>query len=107
MQAVARLDEIPVGGARPFRYPGPDGHALLVRVAADRLVAYDRACTHLLCPVVPAVDQGRLHCPCHNGNFDLETGRPTSGPPERPLARIHLEVRDGVVYATGREVRTA
>jgi nitrite reductase/ring-hydroxylating ferredoxin subunit len=107
MQAVARLDEIPVGSARPFRYPGTDSHAILVRLAADRLVAYDRACTHLLCPVIAEPERGRLHCPCHNGNFDIETGRPTSGPPERPLTRIHLEVRDGVVYATGREVRTA
>jgi Rieske Fe-S protein len=107
VQAVARLDEIPVGGSRLFRYPDADSHAIVVRLTTDRLVAYDQACTHLLCPVIAQPDRGRLHCPCHNGNFDIETGRPTSGPPERPLARIRLDVRDGVVYATGREARTA
>ena len=28
------------------------------------------------------------------------TGRPIAGPPRRPLARIVLEVRDGIIYAT-------
>ena len=59
---------------------------------ADRrepaFVAYDQQCTHLQCPVVPAVEAGRLHCPCHNGWFDLETGRPVAGPPQRALPRI-------------------
>jgi nitrite reductase/ring-hydroxylating ferredoxin subunit len=106
IQAVATLEEIPVGASRAFEYPAPGHHALIVRLAQDRFVAYDRACTHLLCPVLAEPDRGRFHCPCHNGNFDIETGRPTSGPPQRPLARIHLDVRGGVVYATGREART-
>ena len=48
-------------------------------------------------------DGGRLHCPCHNGWFDLATGRPVAGPPQRPLPRITLDVRDGIIYATGVE----
>jgi Rieske Fe-S protein len=78
-----------------------------VRTGATAFVAYDQLCTHLLCPVVPAVDVGRLHCPCHNGWFDLETGRPVAGPPQRALPRVLLEVRDGTVYATGVEETTA
>jgi len=42
-----------------------------------------------------------LHCPCHNGWFDLATGAPNAGPPRRPLERVTLEIRDGVLYATG------
>jgi nitrite reductase/ring-hydroxylating ferredoxin subunit len=106
IQPIVSLDELPVGGSRTFQYPGPKDHAVLVRLDAQRLVAYDQACTHLTCPVVPQPEKGRLHCPCHNGNFDLETGRPISGPPQRPLARVRLEVRSGVVYATGIEERT-
>lgn len=97
--------ELPVGGSHLFAYPGPNDHAVLVRLNEDRFVAYDRACTHLLCPVIAEPALGRLHCPCHNGSFDIESGRPTAGPPERPLARIELEVRDGYVYAVGREGR--
>jgi arsenite oxidase small subunit len=36
----------------------------------------------------------------------VTTGRPLAGPPRRPLTRVVLEVRDGVIYATGVELRT-
>lgn len=100
---VATVDALPIGGARTFAYPEGSTPRLLVRTGPASFVAYDQQCTHLLCPVVPAVAQGRLHCPCHNGWFDLETGRPIAGPPQRPLPRIRLEVRAGTVYATGVE----
>lgn len=106
VRAVARVSEVPVGESLVFSYPGEDDHAILVRLAGNRFVAYDQQCTHLLCPVLAQPERERLHCPCHNGNFDLETGRVLSGPPERPLPRIRLSVRGGVVYATGVEVRT-
>jgi Rieske Fe-S protein len=32
--------------------------------------------------------------------FNLE-GEPIAGPPDRPLARIELEVREGVIWAVG------
>ena len=57
-------------------------------------------------PSSPASERGELHCPCHVGYFDLATGRPIAGPPRRPLPRIALEVRDGIIYATGVEERT-
>lgn len=105
--AIADVDELAVGGALTFTYPEGSTPRLLVRTGPDAFVAYDQLCTHLLCPVVPAVVEGRLHCPCHNGWFDLDTGRPLAGPPRRPLPRVLLEVRDGVVYAVGVEERTA
>lgn len=106
VRPIAPVSEVPVGGSLVFTYPGEDDHAILVRLEEERFVAYDQRCTHLLCPVLAQPDQGRLHCPCHNGNFDILTGRPISGPPERPLPRITLDVRDGTVYATGVEVRS-
>lgn len=99
--AVAAVDELPVGGAKTFTYPEGSAPRLLIRTAPDKFVAYEQQCTHLLCPVVPAVERGRLHCPCHNGWFDLETGQPVAGPPQRALERVHLKVINGTVYATG------
>lgn len=101
IEPIARMDELPVGGWKVFSYPDPESHAVVVRLDEETVVAYDHACTHLLCPVVAQPERGRLHCPCHNGNFDIETGRVISGPPERPLPRVRLEVRNGIVYATG------
>ena len=103
---IARLDELAIGGAKTFTYPEGSTPRLLVRTGAATFVAYDQQCTHLLCPVIPAFEAGRLHCPCHNGWFDLETGRPVAGPPQRPLPRVLLQVRNGSVYATGVETST-
>ena len=101
---IAAVNDLPIGGAKTFEYPAGSTPRLLVRTGEASFVAYDQQCTHLLCPVVPAVDQGRLHCPCHNGWFDLATGQPVAGPPRRPLPRVTLDVRGGTVYATGVEV---
>jgi Rieske Fe-S protein len=103
---IARVDELPIRGAKTFTYPEGSTPRLLVRTGATTFVAYDQQCTHLQCPVVPAVELGRLHCPCHNGWFDLETGRPLAGPPQRPLPRILVEVRGSSVFATGVEEST-
>jgi len=103
--AVARLSDLPVGGVVQFDYPKRGEPKLLVRLDERRLVAYDQRCTHLSCPVIPEVAKGRFHCPCHEGLFDLATGRPLAGPPRRPLPRVDLEVRGGTVYAVGVEER--
>lgn len=99
--AVATVEELPVGGSKTFRYPEGSTPRLLVRTGEREFVAYDQLCTHLLCPVVPAVKEGKLHCPCHNGWFDLKTGAVLAGPPQRALPKITLELRDGKVFATG------
>jgi nitrite reductase/ring-hydroxylating ferredoxin subunit len=103
---VARLDDIAIGSATVFTYPGPNDRCLLMRPAADVVLAFSQACTHLSCAVVPRMDEGRIYCPCHDGVFDMQSGRPLAGPPQRPLTRIAVDVRQGTVYATGVEPRT-
>jgi Rieske Fe-S protein len=104
---VAATEDLPVGGALVFTYPGPADDCLLVRPTTGTLVAYAQKCTHLSCAVRPRVSEGLIACPCHDGYFDLMSGRPVAGPPRRPLARIHLDVRGNQIYATGVETRTA
>lgn len=106
IQRIAPLADVPVGAAVGFHYPGAHDDCLLIRPEGDVLVAYAQACTHLSCAVVPRVEDKCLHCPCHEGYFDLASGRPIAGPPRRPLTRIVLEVRQGEIYATGIERRT-
>jgi len=103
---IARVDAVPVGGSVIFDYPTAHEPAVLVRLDANRFVAYDQKCTHLSCPVLPQMPAGQFHCPCHEGIFDIATGRPLAGPPQRPLTRIRLEIRDGRIYAAGWEERT-
>jgi Rieske Fe-S protein len=101
--ALGRLDELAVGQSRAFHYPTATDPAILLRPAADVLLAYSSQCTHLQCPVLPEIDAGRLHCPCHAGYFDMSTGAPVAGPPRRPLPRIAVRVQRGVIYAEGFE----
>jgi Rieske Fe-S protein len=105
IRRIAALDQLAVGGVLPFTYPGPQDDCLLMRTA-DGLVAYSQKCTHLSCAVRPRVEEGVIHCPCHEGYFDLRTGRPVAGPPRRPLTLVHVDVRAGSIYATGVEERT-
>lgn len=102
---IARADSIPVGGSLVFSYPGAHDNCIVVRTGAQLYFAYDQKCTHLSCAVVPDLAHGRFLCPCHNGAFEMRSGMPLYGPPRRPLERILLEIRDGDLYAVGREVR--
>ncbi|MGN6368655.1 MAG: ubiquinol-cytochrome c reductase iron-sulfur subunit [Phycisphaerae bacterium] len=104
---IASLSDIPVGGTITFDYPAAHDSCILLRPDEKTLLAYSQKCTHLSCAVIPDPGRNCLHCPCHEGNFDLATGRAISGPPRRPLPKITLEVRGNDIYATGVEVHAA
>jgi Rieske Fe-S protein len=106
VRRIASVDDIPAAGSLVFQYPGELDHCVLVRLSPGEFVAYSQKCTHLSCAVIPEPDKGVLHCPCHDGFFDLRSGAPTAGPPQRPLPRITLEIRGRDIYATGVEMRT-
>jgi Rieske Fe-S protein len=104
------LPATPIAGAETlapntslnFNYPTERDSAILVRTADGAYHAYGQKCTHLSCPVYYARDHQRLECPCHEGAFDAATGHVLYGPPPRALDAIDLEMRDGQVWATGR-----
>jgi Rieske Fe-S protein len=99
---IVPLADVPVGGAHLFRYPTPLDPAILVRLAPDRVVAFSQKCTHLGCVVYWDATARRMLCPCHDGVFEGETGHVLAGPPQRPLGRVDVEVRDdGMVWALG------
>lgn len=106
MQRIAQLSQLAVGQSLAFEYPGQHDSCILVRTGDSHFAAFSQKCTHLSCAVVPEPEKKRFLCPCHNGSFDLETGKPLAGPPRRPLPRISLQIINGTIYATGIEVRT-
>jgi Rieske Fe-S protein len=106
-QRIAAVDDLQVGQAVTFYYPTRRDPCLLIRQSEKEFLAYSSLCTHLMCPVRPDVRRGHLHCPCHEGYFDLMSGRPAGGPPRRPLPRIRLRVERGVIYATEVEARAS
>ncbi len=108
VKKIAALKDLPpIGAAMVFSYPDEGDHCILVRTGEQSFVAYDQKCTHLSCAVVPQYAENRIYCPCHHGFFDLQTGSVLAGPPQRALTRVTLEIRDGVLYATGLKVHTS
>ncbi|MDQ3816936.1 MAG: Rieske 2Fe-2S domain-containing protein [Acidobacteriota bacterium] len=97
---------MPVGSALNFHYPTEKDTAILVRVSETEYYAYGQKCTHLSCPVYFEREHGRFECPCHEGAFDVKTGKVLYGPPPRSLDRIEIERREnGEVWATARKAQ--
>ncbi|HET6772383.1 MAG TPA: ubiquinol-cytochrome c reductase iron-sulfur subunit [Acidimicrobiales bacterium] len=100
-RSIVALEDLRVEEPHLFHYPtGRDPAILLLRPDGD-LVAYSQKCTHLGCVVFLDAEADELVCPCHEGGFSAATGDVVFGPPERPLPRITLEVREGTVWAVG------
>jgi nitrite reductase/ring-hydroxylating ferredoxin subunit len=99
---IEGAENLEVGAALNFRYPTATDTAILIRARDGEYYAFDQKCTHLSCPVYYAKEHDRLECPCHEGGFDVKTGKNTYGPPPRPLPRIMLEKRaGGEIWAVG------
>jgi len=98
---IGMKGDLPVGASRVFEYPAAGEPCLLVRLAADRFVAFAQKCTHLGCPVLYRKETGKLHCPCHEGYFSAEDGRVLAGPPPRPLPRVEIEAKGDELWAMG------
>ena len=80
------LSDLAAGEARAIERA--DGTTLAVRLADGGVVAFDRRCPHLGCPVVWAAARGRFECPCHHAAFDARTGVVLFGPPDRGLTPV-------------------
>lgn len=100
-RSIIALDQVAVGDTYLFGYPTANDPAILLRTNATDVVAFSQKCTHLGCVVYFQAAENRWHCPCHEGNYEADTGAVISGPPTRPLGRIAVEVRDDTIWALG------
>ena len=98
---IAGMNEIGVGEVKLFSYPERTDACIMIRTAADQVVAYSQKCTHLSCAVYYAKEAARLECPCHEGYFSVTDGSVLQGPPPRPLPRILLRREGNQIIATG------
>ena len=86
------LAELPDGERRRYLL---DGVPVEVRRLGDQVVAHSLLCTHQGCEVHWEDENQRYFCPCHEGTFDAR-GRPTGGPPTRPLSPYTVTLGDGL-----------
>lgn len=89
----AAAADVPPGGALVFR---TERVALLKDDTG--FYALNLICTHLGCTVV--VTEDALSCPCHGSRFDRH-GRVLSGPADRSLLRMQVEIRGDRVEIMG------
>ncbi len=109
--ALCALEEIPDGGGRAFRIPGPasrGGRAVPIFVIrrGARLYGYENSCPHVGTPLdwVPGefLDRAGEHiiCSTHGALFRVEDGYCFAGPcVADTLDPVTIEVREAVVYA--------
>lgn len=92
-EALARTDDVPVGGAVGITV---DGAPLLVTQPEEgTFAAFSAICTHQGCTVAPG--DGELVCPCHASRYDLATGEVLGGPAPAPLPEVAVTVASGEV----------
>jgi Rieske Fe-S protein len=99
-QAIIKEAELSPGSAFAFTDAATGKPGVLVHLKDGRFVAYAAECTHQGCTVLyRAKGKGYLACPCHGSVFDpVSGGEVVSGPADEPLARLHIEVRDGRIF---------
>ena len=86
---VLDKDEIPPGGAMEITYN--QNPVIVINRKGSGFIALSRICTHLGCLVGYDRFNGKLVCPCHAAEFDLE-GNVLSGPATKPLTRYPLKI---------------
>ncbi|WP_046300210.1 Rieske 2Fe-2S domain-containing protein [Mycobacterium sp. UM_Kg27] len=88
--------ELPAG-KKPKRID-VDGVAVVLCRTDDSVSAFAGLCPHLAAPMEDGwVDRGRIVCPWHGSQFDVETGAVLRGPSAAPLPCYQARVRDGMV----------
>jgi menaquinol-cytochrome c reductase iron-sulfur subunit len=70
------------------------GAAWVRRLSDGKLQAFSAVCPHLGCAIGWDAAAGNYLCPCHDSRFDVAGAR-LSGPTERGLDPLPIEVADG------------
>jgi cytochrome b6-f complex iron-sulfur subunit len=57
--------------------------------------ALSRRCTHLGCKLTYLEEKDILECPCHQSQFNAQTGAVLHGPAKKPLKFLPVDKREG------------
>ena len=92
---VGKLVDVGEGEMASFE---AGGITIAVANLDGTLHAFDDVCTHAACSLAEGdVEETSVVCPCHGGEFDLETGDVIGGPPLDPIHVYEVRVRDGII----------
>ncbi|MBS1876227.1 MAG: Rieske (2Fe-2S) protein [Acidobacteria bacterium] len=74
--------------------------AMLIHHKDGQWVGLGAVCSHLGCTVQYQPGPNRIHCYCHGGEYDPQTGANIGGPPPRPLKKYVVKVTDEAVVVS-------
>jgi len=98
-QAIGAASDVPVGGSAVFNDPATGDTSLVIQPRAGTFLAFDAICPHQGCTVQYAGSQKLFVCPCHQSEFEANSGAVVSGPAATGLRSIKLTVgQDGQLY---------
>lgn len=60
----------------------------------DNCWALSRRCTHLGCKLNYHEEKNILECPCHQSQFNAQTGKVVRGPAQKPLIFLPVEKKE-------------
>ena len=94
--ATFEIDDIAVGSGGFLQI---DKNAVIVTHPAEgEFHAFSAVCTHQGCTV--RMRESVIHCPCHNSEFDAQTGDVLGGPAPTPLKEFTVEVSGSTATIT-------
>jgi Rieske Fe-S protein len=85
--ALAKTDDIPVGGGKIFA----DEQVVVTQPTEGDIKAFTAVCTHAGCQVA-SVEGGTINCTCHGSKFNINDGSVVAGPAPRALAAKKVTV---------------
>jgi Rieske Fe-S protein len=106
LQPLGPVDAVPVNGVREMivkinqEFSGTSIHEKKVfvwRPSQEEIVVFSRSCTDLGCPLTYDPGSECYFCPCHGGIFN-KNGERMAGPPERPMYRYTVLVKNGDIF---------
>lgn len=94
---VAATADLQVGGAVRFTDPTSGKPAYVVQPSKGTYRGFSGICPHAGCTVNYAATDRRFVCPCHASIFDGATGNAISGPAQRGLSPVPVQVAGGAI----------
>lgn len=92
---AAKVNELTPNSFKIFKFGNSPG--ILINTPSGELKAFTAVCTHLACTVRYDSDTQTIHCPCHNGRFNL-AGKVLSGPPPTPLEEYGVKIFEDNIF---------
>jgi cytochrome b6-f complex iron-sulfur subunit len=91
---VASADEVTQNRIKQFAYGKIPG---VIINDMGEMRAFSLLCSHLGCVLNWSYHRKVFICPCHGGEFD-SNGRAIVKPPEEPLKKFAVQVRESKIY---------